>query len=92
MISPDDIADMTCLTRGEIAALAEHEHMTETSAAIMGDYMMHMRRGPQAVQRMICEDIRAALHRDDLGHARSLYATLHAFVAAHPEAVRGARR
>lgn len=90
MISPDDIADMTCLTRDEIAALAEHEHMTDTSAALLGDYMMQQHKGPQEVQQMICDDIRAALHADDLDHARALFGTLRRFIADHPEAVRGA--
>lgn len=92
MITAEDIEDMTDLTRDEIAAVAEHEHMTEASAAIMADYLMHHRKGPQAIQRMICEDIREALHGGDLPHARSLYATLHRFMTEHPDAARGARR
>ncbi len=92
MISLDDIEDMTCLTRAEIDAIAEHEHLATVSAATMGEYMMHHHKGPQAVQRMICEDIREALHRDDLPHARDLFATLREYVANHPEAVRGSRR
>ena len=89
MITLDDIEDMTCLTRAEIEAIAEHEHTTEYSAALMGDYLMHLPKGPQAVQQMICEDIRAALHADDLAHARTLFATLRRFIEDHPEAVRG---
>ena len=88
MINLDDIEDMTCLTRAEIAAIAEHEHMPEVGAAALGDYLMHMHKGPQRVQKMICEDIRGALHRDDVAHARSLFATLRASVAQHPEALR----
>ncbi|MGY6411384.1 MAG: hypothetical protein ACXIUV_10230 [Alkalilacustris sp.] len=88
MISLDDIEDMTCLTRAEIAAIAEHEHMPEVTASALGEYLMHIHKGPQQVQAMICEDIRDALHRDDLPHARELFATLKAFVAAHPEALR----
>jgi hypothetical protein len=89
MISLDDIEDMTCLTREEIAAIAEHEHLPEVNASALGDYVMHLHKGPQQVQTMICEDIRAALHRDDLPHARELFATLRHFMAAHPEAARG---
>ncbi len=88
MISLDDIEDMTCLTRAEIAAIAEHEHIPDVAASALGEYMMHLHKGPQRVQAMICEDIRDALHRDDLAHARELFATLKAFVAAHPEALR----
>ena len=88
MISLEDIEDMTCLTRSEIAAIAEHEHLPEVSASALGEYLMHIHKGPQQVQRMICEDIRDALHRDDLVHARTLFATLRSFVADHPEALR----
>lgn len=89
MITLDDIEDMTCLTREEIAAVAEHEHVPEVSAATLADYLMHLPHGPQKVQQMICEDIREALHADDLDHARALYAVLHHFISEHPEAVRG---
>jgi len=90
MITADDIEDMTCLTRAEIAAVAEHDHLPELEAALKGDYLMHLPHGPVRVQQMICEDIREALHKDDLPHARALYAVLRGFIADHPEAIRGA--
>ncbi|MGY6706401.1 hypothetical protein [Roseinatronobacter sp.] len=89
MINENDILDMTCLTRAQIAAIAEHEHITPVTAAELGDYMMHIHHGPQRVQQMICEDIVEALHADDLTKARGLYATLKQFIAEHPEALRG---
>ncbi|WP_209427505.1 hypothetical protein [Pararhodobacter sp. SW119] len=89
MINENDILDMTCLTRAEIAAIAEHEHIGDVAAAEMGEYMMHIHHGPQHVQQMICEDIQAALRSRDLMRARALYQTLKAFLAAHPEALRG---
>jgi hypothetical protein len=90
MISAEDIIGMTDLTREEVEAICEHEHVTEVNAAVLGDYLLHQHKGPQAILQMISEDIRAALHRDDVAHARELYATLHHFVNAHPEAARGA--
>jgi hypothetical protein len=90
MINLDDIMDMTDLTHEEIAAVAEHEGLPDVSAAALADYMMHLHHGSQAVLRMISEDIRAALRRDDVSHARDLYAVLHHFVEMHPEAARGA--
>ena len=89
MISYDDIADMTCLTREEIAALAEHEHSGDVDAAALGEYLMHLDHGPQQVQQMICEDVREALHRGDKAHAKELFVVLHGFLQQHPEAVRG---
>lgn len=88
MISLDDIEDMTCLTRDEIAAIAEHEHLPEVNASALGEYLMHLHKGPQRVQQMICEDVRDALHRDDVAHARELFATLRHFMAEHPDAAR----
>jgi hypothetical protein len=90
MISIDDIEDMSALTRAEIDALAEHEHATLFDATLMGDYLMHVHHGPQKVHQMICDDIRAALHADDVVHARALFAVLRGFLAEHPEAARGA--
>ena len=89
MINENDILDMTCLTRAQIDAIAEHEHITPVTAAELGEYMMHIHHGPQRVQQMICEDIVQALHADDLTKARGLYATLKQFIAEHPEALRG---
>lgn len=90
MISLDDIEDMSALTRAEIDAIAEHEHATVYDAALMGDYLMHVHHGPQKVHEMLCDDIRAALHADDVPHARELFAVLRGFLAEHPEAARGA--
>lgn len=89
MISLDDIEDITDLTRDEIAAIAEHEHVGLVKASILGDYLMHQHHGPQHIQQMICEDIREALHKDDLGHARDLFAVLRHFIEEHPDAARG---
>lgn len=89
MINENDILDMTSLTRDQIAAIAEHEHITPVTAAELGEYMMHIHHGPQRVQQMICDDIAHALHADDLIKARGLYATLKQFLADHPEALRG---
>ena len=91
MITLDDIEDMTDLTREEIAAIAEHDLLPELNAAALADKLMHMHHGPQKVQQMICEDIRAALHRHDLPHARELFVVLHQFMKDHPEAAQGAQ-
>ena len=89
MINANDIIDMTDLTRQEVAAIAEHEHIPEMAAALRGEYELHLHHGAAYVQGMICDDIREALHKKNMIHAKELYATLHAFLAAHPEAVRG---
>ena len=89
MINLEDIEDMTSLTRAEIEAIALHEHISEGDATFLGEYLLHIHKGPQRVHAMICDDIRDALHADDVPRARALYLTLHEYVAMHPEALRG---
>ncbi|PRY23671.1 hypothetical protein CLV78_104162 [Aliiruegeria haliotis] len=89
MITLDDIEDMNCLDRDQIAAIAEHEHIGEMQAALLAEYLMHMPKGPQKVQQMICDDMRVAMHRDDVMHAKDLFRTLQHFMKEHPEAARG---
>ncbi|MCV6596472.1 MAG: hypothetical protein OIF40_05230 [Mangrovicoccus sp.] len=89
MITKDDIVGMTDLTAAEVNAIAEHEHIPQVSAACLANYLLHSHKGPQRVQEMICDDIRAALHDDNLTHARQLYSTLHRFMSDHPEAAQG---
>ncbi len=90
MITLEDIEDMSTLTRAEIDALAEHEHISASDATLMGEYMMHAHHGPQKVHEMICDDIKTALHTGNLAHARELFAVLHGFLQEHPDAARGA--
>ena len=90
MINLDDIIGLCPLTREEVAAVAEHEHTDEMAAAVLADYLMHLHHGAQKVQAMICDDIRAALHADDVAHAKELFAALRHFMETHPEAARGA--
>ena len=87
MITPEEIIDMTDLTPEEVAAIGEHEHVSEiVAAAALADYLMHKLDGPRTVRRMIREDMREALRAGKPAHARELYATLRHFVATHPEA------
>ena len=90
MISLEDMEDMCSLTRAEIAQVAAHEHFTEAAALAAIERLMHQHGGPQALNQMLCEDIRAALHADNVAEARRLFALPRGFLAAHPEAVRGA--
>ena len=89
MINLEDILDMSTLTREEIEAVALHEHVPPVDAALTAEYLMHEHKGPQHIQQMICEDIREAIHADNVDQARKLFAVLHHFVTEHPEAVRG---
>lgn len=90
MITLTDVIGMTGLTEEEVAAIAEHAHLPEVAAAALGDYTMHLHHGPAKVQAMICADIREAIRRGDVEAARGLFMALRHFMAAHPEAARGA--
>lgn len=89
MITLDDIEDMSCLDRDQISAIAEHEHIGDVDAVMLGEYMMHLHKGAQKVQQMICDDLRVAMHRDDVAHAKELFRALQHFMKDHPEAARG---
>lgn len=87
MISADDIFGMCDLDEDEIAAIAEHEHIPEVAAAALGDYLLHREHGSERIRDMIVEDVRAALDRDEPGHAAHLLVALQHFLQQHPEAV-----
>jgi hypothetical protein len=80
MISIEDIIGMTGLTREEVSAIAEHEHIPEVAAAALGDYLMHQEKGPDAILAMIRDDLRAALERGDREHAKELMMALRHFI------------
>lgn len=86
MISLKDCIALCDLSADEIAAIAEHEHAPEISAAAMGAYLLHKDRGAAVVKAMIHDDIRAAIAAGDAHHARQLVHTMAAFLRDHPEA------
>lgn len=90
MITVEDVVGMTCLSEEEVAALAEHDHLSDYDAALLGEYLMHQHHGAAKVQQMICEDVREALHKDNVAHAKELYKVLHHFLSEYPDAARGA--
>ena len=87
MIALEDVTAMCDLTAEEIAAIAEHEHIPQLSAAALGDYLLHQAKGPRAIRDMIRDDIRHAIAEGDGRHARQLVAAMSHFLHEHPEAV-----
>ena len=87
MIALEDVTAMCDLSPEEIAAIAEHEHLPEVSAAALGEYLLHKAMGPRAIRDMIRDDIRQAIVNGDAPHARQLVAALHHFLHEHPEAI-----
>jgi S-ribosylhomocysteine lyase LuxS involved in autoinducer biosynthesis len=88
MIALEDITAMCELTAEEVAAIAEHEHIPELSAAALGAYLLHQARGAEVIRAMMRDDIRAAIRQGDGLHARQLIAALNHFLLDHPEAMR----
>ena len=86
MITLEDCLGLCDLTEEEILAIAEHEHLPEIAAIALGHYLVHQEHGPEAIFKMIAEDIRAAQARGDKEHVQSLLHVLHHFIRAHPEA------
>lgn len=87
MISIDDILGFCDLTREEVDAIAEHEHIPEVAAAALSIYLMDTPDGPSEVSKMLRDDIRHAIERGDRDHARELIMAFRHFVTEHPEAL-----
>lgn len=84
MITLEDCIAFSGLTEEEVLALAEHEHIPEIAAAALAEYLLAQRHGEEQIHAMIVEDIRAALHRGDRGHAHELFGALRHFLETHP--------
>ena len=88
MITLEDCIAFCGLTKEEVQALAEHEHIPEIAAAALAEFLLKQRRGPEKIHEMIVEDIRAALRRGDRKHAHELFGALRHYLATHPECSR----
>jgi hypothetical protein len=88
MISIEDCVALCGLTRKELAAVSEHEHMPEAAATALARYLLNTSGGADAIRRMIVDDIRVALDEGRLQHASELFAALRHFVEAHPAAAK----
>ncbi|HLI66737.1 MAG TPA: hypothetical protein VKU90_10265 [Caulobacteraceae bacterium] len=89
MISIEDCIALSGLTREEVDAIGEHEHIPEAVAASVARSIMRTEAGPQEVRDMIVDDIRACAGGGHLRHAAELLKALRHFMAEHPEAGAG---
>ncbi len=87
MLTIEDMVAFSGLSRDEVLAIAEHEHMPEAAACSLAEYLMQQEHGPERVREMMVEDIRAAQERGDREHVRMLLHVLHHFVRSHPESL-----
>lgn len=84
MISLEDCIALCGLTEAEVSAIAEHEHVPEVTAATLGQYLLHQQHGPEKIQQMIVDDIRASLDRGGVAHAAKLIYALRHFLSVNP--------
>jgi hypothetical protein len=91
MLTWEDCVALCELTEDEIAAIAEHEHLTQMAAAEFGNYVVHSPQGVPMIRRIILDDIAAARHRGDLVHAAKLKLVLRHFIHSHPAATAGSK-
>lgn len=87
MLTFDDCQAFSGLSKREIDAIAEHEHIPAIIAAEMAHYLCQNAEGECCIRRFILEDIAAAEARGDQRHAVELNAVLQHFVDTHPRAV-----
>ena len=72
------------LTEGEVAAIAEHEHVPEMIAMEMGQYLCHTTDGEARIKRMIVDDIQTSRSSGNIAHTAKLVSVLRHFVEHHP--------
>jgi hypothetical protein len=86
MISIEDCIAFSGLTREEVDAIGEHEHIPEAVAAAVASTILRTEAGPREIREMIVDDIRASVAGGHMRHAGELLRALRHFMAAHPEA------
>jgi hypothetical protein len=84
MITIEDCIALCGLTREEIDAVAEHEHLPEAAASALAAWLMEKEEtGVPAVREMLRDDIRAAIKAGQHAHAAELLAALRHFLTEH---------
>lgn len=73
------------LDADEIKAIAEHEHVSEDTAATLATYLLNNPHGAERIRDMIVDDIRTARLSGNHRHAKELFDALQDFLADHPE-------
>lgn len=84
MLSIQDVIDYCDLDRGEIEAIAEHEHIPITVAAEMGDVLLCSPDGVCRLHTMIIENMRQAFDAGHYQHVQDLAQTYQHLQRTHP--------
>lgn len=86
MISLEDCIALCGLDADEVAAVADHEHVSDVLATEIAWDLLHNPGGAVAIRNMIIDDFRTALAAGDRHRAARLLMTLRSYVHNHPEA------
>jgi hypothetical protein len=86
MITIEDCIAFSGLTREEVDAISEHEHIPEAAASALANYLVNSSGGAERIKKMIVDDIREALDHGHVKHASELFGALHHFMDTHPAA------
>ena len=84
MLSIQDVLDYCDLDRGEIEAIAEHEHLPLAVAAELGEALLGTPEGVCRVHTMIIENMQHALDNGHYQHAQELVAIYEHLQRCHP--------
>lgn len=84
MLSLQDVLDFCDLDEGEIAAVAEHEHIPLTLAAEMGESLLSSPDGVVRLHSMIVENMEHAMKTGALAHVKELARTYQHLQRTHP--------
>lgn len=84
MISLQDVIDYCDLERGEIEAIAEHEHIPVVVAAEMSEELLCSPEGVCRLHSMIIENMEHALKSGEFQHVKDLAETYQHLQRTHP--------
>jgi hypothetical protein len=84
MLSIQDVLDYCDLDRGEIEAIAEHEHIPMAVAAELGENLLGTPEGVCQVHAMIIENMQKALAAGHYQHALELVNVYEHLQRCHP--------
>lgn len=84
MLAMQDVLDYCDLDHGEIAAIAEHEHVPLVIAAEMSESLLSSPEGVCKLHTMITENMEHAVKHGRLQHAQELENTYQHLRRTHP--------
>lgn len=84
MLSFQDVIDYCDLDRGEIEAIAEHEHIPMTVAAEMSEFLLCSPEGVCRLHSMIIDNMQQALDAGHYEHAQEMAKTYEHLQRSHP--------